>query len=77
MDRVHYPRVADTLGLEVCPDDNLNHLNYTVASVFAQRCRDAGLTPEKIPMPIDWDYARRELRGEMTRPTPTAQGRRA
>ena len=66
MDRVHYPRVADTLGLEVCPDDILNHLNYKVARVFAQRCRDAGLTPEKIPMPIDWDYARRELRGEMT-----------
>lgn len=65
MDRVHYPRVAEMLGLETCPDDVIDHSNYTVARVFAKRCRDAGLEPEKIPMPIDWDYARRELRGEM------------
>lgn len=65
MDRVHYPRVADALGLEVCPDDIINHPNYKVTRVFAKRCRDAGLEYEKIPMPIDWDYARRELKGEM------------
>jgi cholesterol oxidase len=65
MHRVHYPRVAEMLQLETCPDDIIASDNYKVARVFAQRCRDAGLTPEKIPMPIDWDFARRELRGEM------------
>lgn len=66
LDRVHYPRVAEMLDLAVCPDDIVESAPYKVTRVFAQRCRDAGLEPEKIPMPIDWDYARRELRGEMT-----------
>ncbi|WP_417287329.1 GMC oxidoreductase [Corynebacterium variabile] len=66
MHRVHYPRVAAMLQLETCPDDIIASSNHKVARVFAQRCRDAGLEPEKIPMPIDWDFARRELRGEMT-----------
>ncbi|RMI33377.1 GMC oxidoreductase [Nocardia stercoris] len=65
MDRVHYPRVARMLGLEVAPDELVDSPQYTAARVFAQRARDAGLPVSKIPMPIDWNYALAELRGEM------------
>ncbi|WP_280218874.1 GMC oxidoreductase [Nocardia neocaledoniensis] len=65
MDRVHYPRVARMLGLATAPDELVNHENYTAARVFAERVRAAGLPLAKIPMPIDWNYALAELRGEM------------
>ncbi|MFC4125680.1 GMC oxidoreductase [Nocardia rhizosphaerae] len=66
MNRVHYPRVAAMLGLAPAPDELVRHENYTAARVFAERVRAAGLPLAKIPMPIDWNYALAELRGEMT-----------
>ncbi|HLS76382.1 MAG TPA: GMC oxidoreductase [Nocardia sp.] len=65
LDRVHYPRVARMLGLAVAPDELVEHPNYLAARVFADHVRRAGLPLEKIPMPIDWNYALAELRGEM------------
>nr|WP_206038068.1 GMC oxidoreductase [Rhodococcus sp. HNM0569] len=65
MDSEYYPRVSRMLGLEVAPDELVESPNYQPARVFARRVRDAGLPLEKIPMPIDWDYALAELRGEM------------
>ncbi|MEU4312850.1 GMC oxidoreductase [Nocardia sp. NPDC024068] len=65
MDRVHYPRVAKMLGLAEAPDELIASENYRVARLFADRARAAGLPVSKIPMPIDWDYALAELRGEM------------
>ncbi|APE36832.1 cholesterol oxidase [Nocardia mangyaensis] len=65
LDRVHYPRVARMLGLATAPDELIAHENYAAARIFADRVRDAGLPLSKIPMPIDWDYALAELRGEM------------
>ncbi|MFI6364883.1 GMC oxidoreductase [Nocardia sp. NPDC050630] len=65
MDRVHYPRVARMLGLAVAPDELIADRNYTAARVFGDRVRQAGLPLSKIPMPIDWNYALAELRGEM------------
>ncbi|WP_067692489.1 GMC oxidoreductase [Nocardia jejuensis] len=65
MDRVHYPRVARMLGLAVAPDELVESSNYTAARVFADRVRQAGLPLSKIPMPIDWNFALAELRGEM------------
>lgn len=65
MDSVYYPRVAQMLRLATAPDELVDSPNYNVARVFAQRVRDAGLPLQKIPMPIDWDYALAELRGEM------------
>ncbi len=65
MNRVHYPRVARMLGLAVAPDELVETENYRVARVFADRVRQAGLPVSKIPMPIDWNYALAELRGEM------------
>ncbi|WP_063128607.1 GMC oxidoreductase [Nocardia fusca] len=65
MNRVHYPRVAKMLGLAEAPDELVASENYRAARVFADRVRRAGLPLSKIPMPIDWDFALAELRGEM------------
>jgi cholesterol oxidase len=65
MDQVFYPRVARMLGLATAPDELISSAPYAAARVFADRVRGAGLPLSKIPMPIDWDYALAELRGEM------------
>ncbi|MEU4311615.1 GMC oxidoreductase [Nocardia sp. NPDC024068] len=65
MDRVHYPRVASMLQLAVAPDELIAHPNYKAARVFARNAAAAGLPVSKIPMPIDWNYALAETRGEM------------
>ncbi len=65
LDRIHYPRVAKMLGLAVAPDELIASENYSAARVFANHVQKAGLPLSKIPMPIDWNYALAELRGEM------------
>lgn len=65
LDRVHYPRVARMLRLATAPDELIATPNYTAARVFAARARDNGYAVSKVPMPIDWSFALRELRGEM------------
>ncbi|MEV6161857.1 GMC family oxidoreductase [Streptomyces sp. NPDC052052] len=65
MNEIHYPRVADMLRVATAPDELINTSPYYAARVFAERVRRAGFGLEKIPMPIDWDYALAELRGEM------------
>ncbi|WP_067445041.1 GMC oxidoreductase [Nocardia alba] len=65
MDQVYYPRVARMLGLATAPDELVNSAPYAAARVFADRVRGAGMPLSKIPMPIDWNYALAELRGEM------------
>ena len=64
MNRVHFRRVEQMLGLATAPDALVNHKNYKVARVFAQKAKAAGYSVDKIPMPIDWSYAMRELTGE-------------
>lgn len=66
LDRIHYPRVAQMLRLAVAPDELVASPNYATSRIFADRVTRAGLPLDKIPMPIDWDYALAELRGEMT-----------
>lgn len=66
MDRVYYPRVARMLGLATIPDDVLASPSYLSSRIFIDHIEKAGMTPTRIPMPIDWEWARRELRGEMT-----------
>lgn len=66
MDSVYYPRVARMLSLAVAPDELVHSENYRAARVFAEHVRRAGLPLSKIPMPIDWNFALAELRGEMT-----------
>ena len=65
MDREYYPRVSRMLRLAEAPDELVDSPTYAASRVFAQRVRDADLPLRKIPMPIDWDYALAELRGEM------------
>lgn len=65
MDRVHYPRVARMLGLATAPDELIDTPNYLAARVFAQNATREGFEVSKIPMPLDWNYALAELRGEM------------
>ena len=65
MDRVYYPRVASMLRLATAPDELINSQNYRASRVFAARVRRAGYSVEKVPMPIDWDCALAELRGEV------------
>jgi cholesterol oxidase len=65
MNRVHYPRVAQMLQIEVAPDELVNSKNYLAARIFARNVKRAGYSLEKIPMPIDWSYALAELRGDM------------
>lgn len=65
MDRIYYPRVAGMLRLATAPDELIRSPNYRVSRVFAARARHAGFAVEKVPMPIDWDCALSELRGEV------------
>lgn len=65
MARVHYPRVAEMLQIRTAPDALINSRSYEASRVFARNARDAGYPVSKIPMPIDWNYALRELNGEM------------
>jgi cholesterol oxidase len=65
MDRVHYPRVAKMLQVATAPDELIASPNYVAARTFARNVQRAGYALEKIPMPIDWSWALRELRGEM------------
>ncbi len=65
LNRVHYPRVARMLQIETAPDQLIDSPNYLAARVFADHVRKAGLPVSKIPMPIDWNYALDELRGQM------------
>lgn len=63
MDRVHYPRVARMLKVQVAPDELVASPTYRAARVFAERAKAAGFSVEKIPMPIDWNYGLGELSG--------------
>ncbi|WAL68417.1 GMC oxidoreductase [Amycolatopsis cynarae] len=65
MDRVYYPRVARMLRLETAPDELVGSKTYLPSRVFARNVQRAGYALEKVPMPIDWSYALRELNGEM------------
>jgi len=65
MARVHYPRVAKMLKVRTAPDELVASPTYKPSRVFASSVERAGYDLSKIPMPIDWDFALRELKGEM------------
>lgn len=66
LSQTYYPTVAKMLSIATIPDDVLNSPQYLSNQVFVQHIEAAGLSPSKIPMPIDWNYARAELQGAMT-----------
>jgi cholesterol oxidase len=65
MNRVYYPRVARMLKLQTAPDALIGSPTYAAARIFARNTERAGHDVSKIPMPIDWTFALRELNGEM------------
>jgi cholesterol oxidase len=65
MSRIHYPRVARMLQVQTAPDTLIESPAYRPARVFARNVRRSGYHLSKIPMPIDWTYALRELEGDM------------
>ena len=65
MDRIYYPRVAQMLRVATAPDELIDSPTYFAARVFRRNTLAAGYSVEKIPMPIDWNYALAELRGDM------------
>ncbi|WP_207938616.1 GMC oxidoreductase [Actinomadura darangshiensis] len=65
MDRIHYRRVARMLRIETAPDELIASRTYNPSRIFARDVERAGYPVSKIPMPIDWTFALRELKGEM------------
>lgn len=65
LDRVHYPRVARMLDVATAPDELIASPNYTASRLFRRNAERAGYRVDKSPMPIDWSFALRELRGEL------------
>ena len=65
-DRRWYPLLRRNIGASPIPDDVLASGQYATSRQFIQYARDAGLPDAHgVPMPIDWDVVRRELRGEL------------
>jgi cholesterol oxidase len=63
LSRTYYPRVANMLSIATIPDDVLNSPRYLSNQIFIRHIEAAGLTPSRIPLPIDWNFARLELQG--------------
>jgi len=61
----HYRTVAAMLRLQKAPDSIVRSPTYEVPRIFKRRAEAAGFDVERIPMPIDWTFAERELAGEM------------
>ncbi|MEU5876477.1 GMC oxidoreductase [Spirillospora sp. NPDC047279] len=65
MNSEYYPRVASMLRLQTAPDELVGSRSYQPSRIFARNVGNAGYELSKIPMPIDWNFALRELKGEM------------
>ncbi|HSA51585.1 MAG TPA: GMC oxidoreductase, partial [Yinghuangia sp.] len=63
LNRWAYPAVARKLGVSPLPDDLLAADPYKSSRLFQDVAPRAGLNPFRVPLPIDWRYARGELEG--------------
>lgn len=64
--RTWYPRAEAMLRVGRMPADVLAHPRYRSTRQFAAAVRRAGFPePGPVPMTVDWDVVRRELRGEL------------
>ena len=67
-DQRWYPIVRQMIGASPIPDDVLASPEYLSSRRFAEFVHVAGLPDAHgVPMPIDWDVVRREIRGEIPR----------
>jgi len=64
-DRDYYPRVKARLRPAPIPDDVLGAPSYRASRMFLDRVAASGRQGFRVPLPVDWDYARAELRGKM------------
>lgn len=63
---VYYPRAAQMLRIGAMPQDVWDHPRYASTRAWAGFVKKAGLPDVRpLPMTIDWDVVRRELRGEL------------
>ncbi|OLT38398.1 cholesterol oxidase [Actinomadura sp. CNU-125] len=58
-----YPLVSRMLRITTVPDDVLAADPYRSSRLFLDVAPDAGLETFRVPLPIDWRYARGELEG--------------
>lgn len=61
---IYYRRVAQVLRPAPLPDDLWNSPSYQGTRLFAEMVGAAGLEHFRVPLPIDWEFARMELRGQ-------------
>lgn len=66
-DRDYCRRVKAVLRPNPIPDDVLAAPAYRSSRMFLDRVAQAGLEGYRVPLPLDWEFARRELRGEVNR----------
>ncbi|WP_329282104.1 GMC oxidoreductase [Streptomyces sp. NBC_01451] len=59
-----YPTVSRVLGISTVPYDVLASDPYKSSRLFQDVAAQSGLTPFKVPLPVDWSYARGELTGQ-------------
>lgn len=65
-DRHWYPLVRHNLGASPIPADVLASPQYRSSRLFQDYIRSAGLPEAQgVPLPIDWDVVRREIRREI------------
>jgi cholesterol oxidase len=64
LDRVYYPRVRSILKPAPIPDDVLQTPFYLSSRLFAEQATNAGFTPRKLDLAINWDIVRQEITGE-------------
>ncbi|MEV7979894.1 GMC oxidoreductase [Streptomyces sp. NPDC086519] len=63
LDKVAYPTVSRMLGISPVPDDLLASDAYKSSRLFQSVLPKVGMKPFRVPLPIDWNYARGELTG--------------
>ncbi|MDN5919155.1 MAG: GMC oxidoreductase, partial [Pseudonocardia sp.] len=62
----YYPRAEAVLKPAEIPDDVLASDRYRSSRLFLDRVAQAGLPGGfRVPLPLDWEFARKELRGEV------------
>ncbi|WP_280277011.1 GMC oxidoreductase [Nocardia wallacei] len=64
MREIYYPRVLSVLQATTLPDDLWNHPAYESSRRVADLIDASGHQHFRIPLPIDWDFARMELNGQ-------------
>jgi cholesterol oxidase len=64
LDRVYYPRVRSIIKPQPIPDDILQTPYYLGSRVFSQQAINAGFTPRKLDIAVNWDIVRQEMTGQ-------------